>query len=82
MLQRLAELVALPESQVLAIESDLRAQWGGERAYIARLGECGARMQAVRDIRIREQYRQGESVKLLARRWVLSDRHIRRIVCA
>lgn len=79
-LERVTELVGLSPDQRLAIEHELRGDWGGERAYIARLGECGARLQAQRDIRIRQQHRAGESVKFLARRWELSERRIRQIV--
>lgn len=80
MLQRVAEITALPPDQIHAIEAELRADWGGERAYIARMGECVMRLQAQRDIRIRQQHRDGESVRLLARRWDLSERHVRRII--
>jgi Mor family transcriptional regulator len=79
-LQRVSAITRLPPEQIQAIEAELRADWGGDRAYIARMGECGARLQAQRDIRIRQEHRNGESVRLLSRRWNLSDRRIRQII--
>jgi Mor family transcriptional regulator len=79
-LQRVSAITQLPPEQIQAIEAELRADWGGDRAYIARMGECGARLQAQRDIRIRQEHRNGESVRLLSRRWNLSDRRIRQII--
>lgn len=80
LLQRIAALTQLPPAQLEAIEAELRAEWGGDRAYIARVGEAAVRLQAQRDIRIRQQFRAGESVKFLARRWQLSERRIRKIL--
>ena len=79
-LQRIAKITALPPAQIQSLEAELRADWGGGRAYIARMGECGARLQAQRDIRIRQEHRNGESVRLLSRRWGLSERRIRQII--
>lgn len=79
-LQRVAQIQALPPEATAALEADLRRDWGGDRAYIARIGECALRLQAQRDIRIRQQHRQGESVKFLSRRWELSERRIRQII--
>jgi Mor family transcriptional regulator len=79
-LQRVSAITQLPPEQIQAIEAELRADWGGDRAYIARMGECGARLQAQRDIRIRQQHRDGESVRLLSRRWNLSERQVYRII--
>jgi len=79
-LQRVAEIQRLPVAEIAKIEAELRKDFGGERHYIARIGETAARMMAQRDIAIRAQHRAGEHVPLLSRRWGLSPRRIRQII--
>lgn len=56
-IQRVAEIKQLPSDVVSKIECELRRDFGGERHYIARIGESAARMMAQRDIAIRAQHR-------------------------
>jgi Mor family transcriptional regulator len=80
-LERIAEKHAkLPPKVARQIESDIRRDWGGERHYIAKLGESGRAVLSERDALIREQARRGERVKLLARRWGLSEKRVRQIL--
>lgn len=80
MLQRVAEIHRLPADEIAKIESQLRKDFGGERHYIAEIGETSARMMAQRDIAIRAQHRAGEHSKLLSRRWGISQRRIQQII--
>jgi Mor family transcriptional regulator len=76
------QLAQLPVEQAERIEREIRAYWGGERPYIAKLGELGKRLMSARYESIRTESRRGESDQFLARRWGLTPRHIRRIVSA
>jgi Mor family transcriptional regulator len=73
-------LAALPAERAQAIEAEIRGFWGGERPYIAKVGELGKRLLSARHDQIRAESRRGESDAFLARRWGLTPRHIRRIV--
>lgn len=79
-LHRVRHLFDLPAEQLVGIEQDVRQDWGGERHYVARLGESAKQIRNKRDERIREQHHRGDHITLLARRWGISERHIRRIV--
>lgn len=79
-IQRVAEIQQLPGDVAEKIETELRRDFGGERHYIARLGESAARMMAQRNIAIRAQHRAGERVAFLSRRWGLSPCRIRQII--
>lgn len=80
-LGRIAERHAkLPARVARQIEADIRRDWGGERHYIAKLGESGRAQLAERDALIRQQARRGERVKLLSRRWGISEKRVRQIL--
>lgn len=79
-LQRVAEIQRLPSEVTAKIEAELRKDFGGERHYIARIGETATRMMAQRNIAIRAQHRAGERVAFLSRRWGLSPCRIRQII--
>ena len=79
-LERVREVAHVDDATLQQIQQQVRRDWGGDRPYIARLGECAQRMQAHRDILIRRQHRNGESSQLLSRRWGLSMRRIRQIL--
>jgi Mor family transcriptional regulator len=70
----------LPAKTMRKIEADVRRDWGGERHYVAKLGESGKAQLAERDLRIREEARHGEHVRLLSRRWGISERRVRQIL--
>jgi Mor family transcriptional regulator len=80
-LSRIREVVEVPEQTIKQIERDARQYWGGERCYVAKAGESPRRREAFeRAESIRADFRRGERVEFLARRYVLSPRHVRRIL--
>lgn len=63
------------------VERQIRADWGGDRPYIARARSDEARRQmSTRDARIGRDYRHGESVTLIARRYGLSRGRVYKIL--
>lgn len=70
----------LPAKVMRQIEADIRRDWGGERHYIAKVGESGRAQLSERDARIREEARRGEHVRLLSRRWGLTEKRVRQIL--
>lgn len=75
--------IAQPITPAMAaeVERAVRQEFGGEDCYVQKLGESGNARRTVRDQQIRAQYRRGEHIRLLARRWHLSEKRIRQIVC-
>jgi Mor family transcriptional regulator len=64
---------------VKGVEAGIRADWGGDRVFIAkRRGEGHSN----RNSRIMRDYLGGERLKLLARRYELSERQVLRIIKA
>ncbi|MET3915963.1 Mor family transcriptional regulator [Variovorax sp. OAS795] len=62
---------------VKSVEAGVRADWGGDRVFIAkRRGEGHSN----RNSRIFRDYLAGERVKLLSRRYELSERQVLRII--
>lgn len=62
---------------VKGVEADIRADWGGDRVFIAkRRGEGHSN----RNSRIFRDYLAGERVKLLSCRYQLSERQVLRII--
>lgn len=62
---------------VKSVEAGVRADWGGDRVFIAkRRGE----RHSSRNSRIFRDYLAGERVKLLSRRYELSERQVLRII--
>jgi Mor family transcriptional regulator len=62
---------------VKGVEADIRADWGGDRVFIAKRRSEG---HSNRNSRIFRDYLAGERVKLLSRRYELSERQVLRIV--
>lgn len=79
-LHRVRKMFDLPPDVLVRVELGVRKDWGGERHYIARLGESARQVRNKRDQLIRDQYRRGEHVTLLARRWNMSIRRVQQIV--
>eukprot|EP00456_Euglypha_rotunda_P090575 TRINITY_DN9496_c0_g1_i28.p4 TRINITY_DN9496_c0_g1~~TRINITY_DN9496_c0_g1_i28.p4 ORF type:complete len:101 (+),score=24.61 TRINITY_DN9496_c0_g1_i28:237-539(+) len=64
---------------VKGVEAGIRADWGGDRVFIAkRRGEGHGN----RNSRLFRDYLAGERVKLLSRRYELSERQVLRIIKA
>lgn len=80
-LERLKARGAVSETVATEVEAEARRYWGGERCYVAKAGESPVRREArERAAAIRADFRKGERVKLLARRYELTERHVRRIL--
>lgn len=77
-LRRFAACVRIHEEKLAAIESDLRLEWGGMRLYVPK--ERGHVERSRRNERIRAEYRRGDHLDLLARRWGLKRDTVQRIV--
>lgn len=64
------------------VERELRRDWGGQKVYVP-LGAADAEAyRGVRDLRILAEHRRGDHVQAIARKWGVSERHVRRIVAA
>lgn len=87
-LDRVASHVNLPTSVLGDIEREARAEWGGARHYIPRLGACWRSQLETRDEAIRADRARlidgGMSLPdadaYLARRYNLTPRRIRQII--
>ncbi|WEN13691.1 Mor transcription activator family protein [Rhodanobacter sp. AS-Z3] len=79
-LQRIGLHAKLPAKVAQAVEREVRDDWGGERHYIAKVGESGKAQLTERDKQIRDAYRQGEHIELLARRHGISVKRVQQIV--
>ena len=80
-LQRVREhFTALPGDELVQIEQDVRADWGGERHYVAKGGESGRAAMYARDAAIRQEAARGVPEDYLSLRYNLSVKRIRQIV--
>jgi len=77
---RVREMFTADAAQLQELEAGVRRDWGGERPYIAKLGESARAARSWRDERIRSEYRRGERSGYLARKWGISERRVRQIV--
>lgn len=64
---------------VKGVEAGIRADWGGDRVFIAKRRGDG---HSNRNSRIMRDYLGGERLKLLARRYELSERQVLRTIKA
>jgi len=64
---------------VKGVEAGIRADWGGDRVFIAKRRD---EEHCNRNSRIFRDYLAGERVKLLSRRYELSERQVLRIIKA
>jgi hypothetical protein len=79
--QRVSEKVGkLPTKTLGIIETEIRRDWGGERHYIAKVGESGRVQQTVRDQSICHEHHRGDHDELIARRWGISLRRVQQIL--
>lgn len=79
-LQRLAERAKIPAKVRAEVETEIRADWGGERVYIPKRGENDQQQLSERDARIRRDFRRGEREPLIARRHGISVKRVRQIL--
>lgn len=82
-LQRVADReTTLQPEDLREIEEDVRADWGGERHYVAKIGECGRMDLLRRDRDIREAILMGVPEDYLSLRHGITVRRIRQICAA
>jgi len=62
------------------LDAEIRADWGGERCYIAKQGESNAIAIIRRDVEMRRAFRAGASVSVVARRFQVSRKTVYRVV--
>lgn len=86
MIQRVAALSLPPdaasrEKVLIALEKELRATWGGDRAYIPhRRGDVDNRLHSERNSRIWREYQQGRHIAWLAKKENISERWVLKII--
>lgn len=73
---------APPADAIKHVEEAVRRDWGGERCYIGKRPEDHAEQLSRRDAAVRKDFRAGERVELLARRYGISVKRVRQIVAA
>lgn len=79
-LQRVVERgISLLPTTLMEIETEVRADWGGERLYIEKVGEAGRAAMARRDKEIRDLSAKGVQNDYLSLRYNLSMKRIRQI---
>lgn len=61
-------------------EHGITRDWGGERPYVGKRGETTVVVMSRRNQAIVRDYRAGERVSLLARRYGISPRRVRQII--
>jgi len=82
LLDAAATLGTLTAEIIDQIEAEIRQEWGGERFYLPRTGESD-RLAAERDARNRailRDWRNGERIELLSRRYGLTRKRIYEII--
>lgn len=62
------------------IEQQMRKDWGGDRPYIPKSSDADMTVVTRRDVAVRRDYRSGESVSLIARRFGISRAMVYKIV--
>ena len=70
----------LSDADRLELDASVRADWGGERCYIAKTGESTAILMIRRDIAIRQAFRAGNSLGVIARRFGVSRARAQQVV--
>lgn len=70
----------LPAKLANEVEQEVRADWGGERHYIAKVGESGKVQMAARDQQICREHHAGDHDELIARRHGISVKRVRQIL--
>lgn len=79
--QRIAEKHAkLPAKVAREVEQEVRSDWGGERHYIAKVGESGKAQLAERDRQIVREHHNGDHDELIARRHGITVKRVRQIL--
>jgi Mor family transcriptional regulator len=82
-MDRIADRLGLPEElrdQLGMVECDIRHDWGGERPYIAKQGESAQRETSARNRAIIRDWRAGERVSYLSRKYGISRQRVWQII--
>ena len=77
---RLSQRVQIAALVLIEVEQEIRTDWAGERPYIAAKKEHQRPVISARNGRIYADWRRGERVPLLARRYGVTERRIRQII--
>jgi Mor family transcriptional regulator len=77
---RLSQRVQIAAVVLVEIEQEVRADWAGERPYIAATREQLRPFISLRNACIFSDWRRGERVPLLARRHGVTERRIRQVI--
>lgn len=68
------------EQIAVGIESQLRRDWGGDRPYIPKAGEADLTKSSRRNIAVRQDFRKGESITFISRRFGISRAMVYKII--
>lgn len=81
-MQRIADQfgAGLSADALRRIETEVRRDWGGDRPYIARTGESARAAFSARNAAIARDWRHGESITLIARRYGISRKRVYQIL--
>lgn len=79
-LWRISQRVQIETVILLEIENEVRADWAGERPYIAKDREHMHSIISARNGRIFSDWNHGEREPLLARRYGVTVRRIRQVI--
>ena len=80
MLWRISQRVQIAAVLLIELEQEIRTDWAGERPYIAAKREHLHSVISARNGRIYADWRRGERVPLLARRYGVTERRIRQVI--
>lgn len=75
-------LTAEVEAVIDGAEADTRNDWAGDRPYIAKVGERVRRMISERNRAILRDWRNGERVSLIARKYGISPSRVCNVIRA
>lgn len=80
-LTRVAAVIPPKKAAALQeIEADVRRDWGGDRPYIAQIGEDARQEMSQRNEAIKRDHQRGERPTYLARKYGISRRRVHEIL--
>ena len=79
-LRRALQSEGIDPATIDKIIPEVQAEWGGDRPYIAKVGEQEVRQMRARDAAICRDHAAGERTALLARRYGITARRVQMIV--
>lgn len=76
----LDRVAGAPNRPLEDLEQEIRRDYGGERVYVPKDGDKAQTEISMRNAAIRADYRRGESIALLIRRYRISRQRVHQIV--